>query len=329
MILPTVGLIDSTLADACWHRGNRNHPGDKVVDGVAWTQTERLIHVAEKADILLIFDCCFAGKLCGTLDRRSPLNSRIFEFLGATVSNGLARLPGKESFTRALIWALQKLANEEEGFTTSRLYNTILKSPDFPKHVQTPVLSERRGHCLKRLVLAPLPARSDERKVEQPMTLALGRDQRSFAADDSPSQQEKDPYLYSLSLQLCFPKLLNRKELEEMCSGLKQLVRSGELQAKQIIWRGMHRKGSSPYEMPHSAHVAAHSLLSLMDRKRRRSSREVKKPDKPPVPRQNPSPTSERDGNHEQVLEVTSDEVTDNETPTQRKRRKRIDHIPK
>ena len=107
-----------------------------------------------------------------------------------------------------------------------------------------------------------------------------------------------------------------------MCSGLKQLVRSGELQAKQIIWRGMHPKGLSPYEIPHSAHVAAHSMLSLMDRKKKRSSREVKKPDKPPVPHQNPSPASEKDGNHEQVLEVTSDEVTDNETPTRRKRRK-------
>jgi len=172
------------------------------------------------------------------------------------------------------------------------------------------VLSERRGHCLKRLVLAPLPAGSDEQKVEQPMTPALRRGRRSFVAneaahsvgvaDNSPSQQEKDPYLYSLSLQLCFPKLLNKKELEEMCSGLKQLVRSGELQAKQIIWRGMHPKGSSPYEMPHSAHVAAHSMLSLMDRKKKRSSREVKKPDKPPVPHQNPSLASEKDGNHEQ-----------------------------
>ena len=299
------------VADTCWYRGNQNHPGDKIVDGVAWNQTESLIHVAEKADILLIFDCCFAGKLCGTLDRRAPINSRIFEFLGATVSNGLARLPGKESFTRALIWALEKLAGEEDGFTTSRLYNTILSSPDFPSDVQTPVLTERRGHCLKRLVLAPLPARSHGQRSEQPIT-----------PDHASSQQEKDPYLYSLSLQLCFPKLPNKKELEEMCTGLKQLVRSGELQAKQIIWRGMHRKGSSPYEIPHAAHVAAHSMMSIIDRKRKRSFKEDKKRETIAVPQQNPSPTSEKDGDHEQALEGTSDEVPDNKTPTRRRRRK-------
>jgi hypothetical protein len=309
-----------------------NHRGDKIVDGVAWSQTERLIHTAEEADVLLIFDCCFAGKLCGTLDKRSSFDTRIFEFLGATVSNGLARLPGKESFTRALIWALQELAGEEDGFTTSRLYNKILSSDDFPSHEQTPVLSERRGHCLKRLVLAPLRRAPDVQQAEQPSAPVFGTERPAFAAkeptlladaaDNSPGQQEKDPYHFSLMLQLCFPTLLNKDELEEMCSGLKQLTRTGELKAKQIIWRGMHRKGSSPYDIPHSAHVAGHTWLSRIDRKRRKSFKEVIRPDEPPVPQQNPSPESEKLVEQDSSPESAPEGYIDDESPTKCKRRK-------
>jgi hypothetical protein len=224
---------------------------------VAWSQTERLIHTAEEADVLLIFDCCFAGKLSGTLDRRSPPSTRIFEFLGATTSNGLTRLPGKESFTRALIWALYELADEKEGFTTSRLYNQILMAPDFPVHEQTPVLSERRGHCLKRLVLAPLKAPPHE---EQQVEELSGP---SFEASS---------FKYSLTLQLLFPELPSMDEMDTMCGGLKELLRMGQLKANQIIWRGMYRKGLSPYEISPSARATAFKWLSSLSQKRKRSS---------------------------------------------------------
>jgi hypothetical protein len=213
------------------------------------------LHTCDYADVLLIFDCCFAGKLCGTLDRRS-FSTRIFEFLGGTSSNGLARLPGKESFTRALIWALEELADEKDGFTTSRLYSKILIAPDFPHHEQTPVLSERRGDCLKRLVLAPLEAPPNKEQQEEPKTPPL----------------EKFSFECSLTLQLLFPKLPNTADVEEMCNGFKELVRTGELKANQIIWRGMYRKGSSPYEIPPSARAFAFKWLSNINQKRKRSS---------------------------------------------------------
>lgn len=296
---------------------------------MAWSQTESLIHTAEEADVLLIFDCCFAGKLCGTLNKRAAFDTRIFEFLGATVSNGLARLPGKESFTRALICALEELADEEDGFTTSKLYNKILDSKDFPRHEQTPVLTERRGHCLKRLVLAPLDPILD---ANRPSTPAVGAERPRFAvmeptlspnaAESSRGQQEKDTYHYSLMLQLCFPTLLNNKELEDMCSGLKQLTRTGELKAKQIIWRGMHRKGSSPYEIPHSAHAAGHAWLSRIDRKRRKSFREGARQEESPAPQQHPTPESEKAMEQDSPPESASEGRIDDERPTQTKRRK-------
>lgn len=304
---------------------------------MAWSQTESLIHTAEEADVLLIFDCCFAGKLCGTLNKRSSFDTRIFEFLGATASNGLARLPGKESFTRALIWALQELADEKDGFTTSRLYSKILSYEDFPSQEQTPVLSERRGHCLKRLVLAPLDLTPHPAKVGEPSPPSAGTERSHLAimeqtlstdaAEPLQGHQEKDPYHYSLMLQFCFPTLLAKDELQEMCSGLKQLTRTGELKAKQIIWRGMHRKGSSPYDIPHSARAAGHAWLSRIDRKkRRRSLKESAKQEEAPTLQQNPTPESEKHSEDHSLLENTSEGDLFDESPTQPKRRKAISH---
>ena len=210
--------------------------------------------MADAADILLIFDCCFAGKLAGTLDCRA-FNTKIFEFLGATTSNGLTKLPGKESFSRALIWALNQLADEKDGFTTSRLYSKIIDAPDFPRDEQTPTLSERRGHYLKRLILAPLDPNDD-----LPSNVSSVEE-----------QDQEDSFRYSLTLQLLFPKLLSNTEVEIMCKGLKELIRTEKLKAKQIIWRGLHRKGASHFELPPLAQAFASRWLSMNMGKRKKT----------------------------------------------------------
>jgi hypothetical protein len=279
------------------------------VDQAAWAQSEYLIHTADAADVLLIFDCCFAGKLSGTFDRRA-YNTKNFEFLGATASNGLARLPGKESFSRALIWALNQLADEKDGFTTSQLYSKIIAAPDFPDHEQTPTLSERRGHSLKRLVIAPLDPNDDLPSNVSPVE----------------TQDQEDSFQYSLTLQLLFPKLLSNIEMETMCKGLKELIRTEELKARQIIWRGLHRKGASNFELPPLAQAFAWRWLSMTRGKRKRTmsggeNKEMPVLGKRPAPTQAPTPDSS-EASHEQESSPESRVRDDSQTvtPTRPKR---------
>jgi hypothetical protein len=253
-----------------------------------------LIYTAN-ADVLLIFDCCFAGMLCGTIQRRS-FDTKLFEFLGATSSNGVARLPGPESFTSALIFALKELAGEKDGFTTSRLLAKILDAPNFPKQDQTPTLSERSGHCLKRLVLAPMN-RDDETRIEP-------------APDNA--QDQEDSFRYSLSLQFLLSSIPNKEEIEKMCQGLKELVKNEELKAKQVIWRGMHPKGQSYFELPPSVHAAAFQFLSPILGKRKRGLSESGSKNPPVIDKelpllQIPSPASSPNEQEQAVQEQVED----------------------
>ena len=84
---------------------------------------------------------------------------RSFEFLAATEEMGLTKVPGPDSFTSALIWALKSLVKEKENgrFTTVELRNKIkADAPDFPKD-QNPVLVPRlKQTSTVRIMLHPL-----------------------------------------------------------------------------------------------------------------------------------------------------------------------------
>ena len=84
---------------------------------------------------------------------------RLFEFLAATHHNKTTRAPGKASFTSALIYALNRLVEQNEGrFTTDELLRTIkAHAPHFPKD-QEPHLSERRHprSAAGRIILHPI-----------------------------------------------------------------------------------------------------------------------------------------------------------------------------
>ena len=71
---------------------------------------------------------------------------------------GVTMRPGKDSFTRALIYALKTLVeNRPDGrFTTVELLNTIKVAPDFPKD-QNPTLNDReKKGSAGRIMLHPL-----------------------------------------------------------------------------------------------------------------------------------------------------------------------------
>ncbi|KAF2233663.1 hypothetical protein EV356DRAFT_577271 [Viridothelium virens] len=86
---------------------------------LVWNNAEKGLQ-GKNADILLIFDCCHAGLL------RMDRGYHTFEFLGACEKGETTPPPGYTSFTRALIWALKRMAEEHpQGFSTMQLKNRI------------------------------------------------------------------------------------------------------------------------------------------------------------------------------------------------------------
>ena len=84
---------------------------------------------------------------------------RSFEHLAATEGIGCTERPGKQSFTRALIYALESLVNERPDgrFTTVELLDKIkYDAPDFPRH-QDPMLINRHPNQYEGcIILHPL-----------------------------------------------------------------------------------------------------------------------------------------------------------------------------
>ena len=94
-------------------------------NALVWNNAEERLQ-GKDADILLIFDCCHAGLL------RKDRGYHTFEFLGACEKGETTPPPGHTSFTRALIWALVRMAEESpRGFSTLQLKNKISKYEHF------------------------------------------------------------------------------------------------------------------------------------------------------------------------------------------------------
>ena len=139
-------------------------------------------------------------------------------------------------------------------------------------------------------------------------------------------QGQEDSFQYSLTLQLLFPKLLSNTDMEAMCKGLKELIRTEELKAKQIIWRGLHRKGASHFELPPLAQAFAWRWLSITKAKRKRTLSGVGNTEMPvlgkrPAPTQAPTPgTSEAPLEQESDSESRSGDNSQGAIPTRPKR---------
>ncbi|KAL9088953.1 MAG: hypothetical protein Q9165_006010 [Trypethelium subeluteriae] len=115
---------------------------------IMWREAEQNIKDAE-ADVLLIFDCCHAGWMC-----RSNEPHR-YEVLAACTADAKTHIPGKSSFTSALIWALERLYNRKDKpyFRTTELLQVIIQCPQFPQD-QHPFVKER-VHDTDHIALAP------------------------------------------------------------------------------------------------------------------------------------------------------------------------------
>jgi hypothetical protein len=157
---------------------------------------------------------------------RPAWSDRIFEFLGATGPDGTTPLPGKDSFTSAMIWALEQLADEDASFMLSELLEKVLKAPDFYRDGQVPCMSERGPHCVRKLILEPMAT-----GTEEPQSKPEGR-----------HDEASELFKYCLNLQFLLPDAPDDRDIKRMCDSLRDLIVSHHFYARQILWQGLYPK---------------------------------------------------------------------------------------
>lgn len=193
--------------------------------------------------------------------RGRTLRSRIFEFIGATGSDGTTSMPGPDSFTSALIWALSELSSRKGGFTTSQLQQMTLQAPNLPKN-QVPVLLDRSPGSVKRLRLAPLQARSsaDARKnAPEDVLFTLSEvGMRSVEADEEPSEQ------WRLNLQILLQDLPTTDAITRIAAGFRNLMTSGDIAVQRIEWKGLSLVRSNGLSLPEVKSAAMLGVAQLM-----------------------------------------------------------------
>ncbi|KAL8792868.1 MAG: hypothetical protein Q9195_004510 [Heterodermia aff. obscurata] len=216
------------------------------LDRVVWNQTEELLKSAA-ADILEIFDCCYAGMVGQTKG-----DTRLFEFLAATKANATTKVPGKESFTSALIHALGELVDQapEGRFTTSQLLAKITEHEHFPKD-QEPQLVER-GDSHKRagrIMLHPIQRDGIASKVPEERP---GMDQTKK---------------YTVTLYFDFTSRPSQGNIMTLGKGMNEIFRHNNLEVLQPRWGGMK---------PSATARALNRFQAFL--RRRRSSHAEKRP---------------------------------------------------
>jgi hypothetical protein len=193
---------------------------------IVWSSAEHNIR-ATKSDVLVIFDCCYAGELERNV--RSTFTRRAFEYLAATSAKSTTRKPGPRSFTTALIWALNNLVAAGKRFTTQELLSKILNAPSFPED-QSPRLSERGPACLRRIVLAP-----------------LNDDALSNISDTDPHDEEEGTR-EDLSVRFVFNKRITEKMVTGLAVELRRLISDGDFKTTTILWEGINFKSPIQYK---------------------------------------------------------------------------------
>ena len=143
-------------------------------------------------------------------------------------------VPGKDSFTSALIYALEALVEEQQGgrFTTVELLNKIKEdAPHFPKN-QTPVLSDREEKTSAgRIMLHPLrrgdtKARTTRQTTRQTSQIDISNQDTAIA--------------HTLTLHFDFGDKPPNIHIERLGLGLNNLFERNTLGVNRIRWGGLH-----------------------------------------------------------------------------------------
>ncbi|KAH9219763.1 hypothetical protein DL95DRAFT_457032 [Leptodontidium sp. 2 PMI_412] len=223
------------------HLAGKRQPNIKhsIDNAVAWHESEHIIRDA-KADVLLIFDCCYAGNLL-TRNVRSYYQTRSYETLAACGRREVTNPPGEDSFTSALIWALKDLLKERKRFTITELQTRIMNgAPNFPKAQFVPLL-ERHDPCDQRLILAPLPSGLE---AESPIS--------------TPSTQTLDLRQNYLDLRFWFATRPNEEEIRNLAMRLRRDMMDKNIGAHSIGWLALKNVDLVRSEKEVARNVAKH-----------------------------------------------------------------------
>ena len=153
------------------------------------------------------------------------MRDRHFEYLAATGPMHGTPVPGKDSFTSALVYALTALREEKEGgrFTTVELLNKIKSdAPSFSRE-QIPVLSDRKDLTLAgRIMLHPITSGG-----------SISASQRKDIL--SPDLTKR----HTLTLHFDFDNRPNQKEFEKFCLELNGIFERSTFGVHHVRWGGM------------------------------------------------------------------------------------------
>jgi hypothetical protein len=200
-------------------RNPEHHDSEKKMklNQIVWHRAENLIKDS-LGDVLIIFDCCAAGNLARDIRARGHWPQRAFEFIGATIAEQTTPEPGPNSFTSGLIWALEKLANED-GFTPSELLQEITQAPGFPRN-QYPVHHDRDRPSLRKILISPLPQGGSRQKETPAKTSTAVAERLEF-----------------LDLRVILSRHPTKDDISTMAHALKEMLRTQSMPvARHIAW---------------------------------------------------------------------------------------------
>ena len=147
---------------------------------------------------------------------------RLFEFLAACGPTASTKPPGKDSFTSALIHALNKLVEERPGgrFSTIDLWQVIQDdAPHFPKD-QTAMISDRQKNTVGgRIVLHPL--------------------QEEGPTSQAPPEEGDPSKLHTVTLHLDFSDKPTKADIENLGFEFNKVFERRRLGLNRIRWGGM------------------------------------------------------------------------------------------
>ena len=160
------------------------------------------------------------------------IHCRPFEFLAATRQNQTTLAPGKNSFTAALIYALNKLLKEQPNsrFTAADVVRTIKSdAPHFPED-QNPVLADRtNGNTANHIVLHPLPSKNGSEGLSS---------QDDPSMQDNPSLQD-EARQHTVTLHLDFHEKPSDSHIEKLGVDLSEVLGRTSIDIGGIRYRGM------------------------------------------------------------------------------------------
>jgi hypothetical protein len=182
------------------------------------------------ADVLLIFDCCYAGNLL-PCDVNPYYPTRSFECIAACGKDKETTRPGEKSFSTALVWSLKALEKGRKSFTAQDLQIMIMKAPDFPEKQFVPLLLHDEPRD-QRLVLSPLSKDPNSISPEFAIT--------THTSNKLPQ--------YYLDLRLRYDDPLDEEEIKKLASQFRKLIEEGSIGARRIGWLGLISISSSVAE---------------------------------------------------------------------------------